>query len=65
MWVFHSDGQQFTVQNYDQLYVMILTAHKTTHCDMTYTVLKATLKLIQKNFFWRHKDDVVHLKANI
>ena len=28
-----------TVQNLDQLYVLVSFAHKTTCCDMTYTVL--------------------------
>ena len=35
---------QFTVQNLDQLYLLVSSAHKTTHRDMTYTMLKATLK---------------------
>ena len=39
------DGRQLTVQNLDQLYVVVSSAHKTTHCDMTCTVLKAMLKL--------------------
>ena len=39
-----SYGRQFTVQNLDQLYVPVSSAHKTTRHDMTYTVLKATLK---------------------
>ena len=42
---FLTDGRQCTVQNLDQLYVLISSAHKTTHHDMTYTVLKVTLKL--------------------
>ena len=33
-------GQQFTVQNLDQLYILVSSALPTTHCDMTYTVLK-------------------------
>ena len=33
---------QFTVQNLDQLYVLVSSALKTTRCDMTCTVLKAT-----------------------
>ena len=36
-------GRQFIVQNLDQLYALVSSAHKTTCCDMTYTVLKATL----------------------
>ena len=35
-------GQQFTVQNLDQLYVLVSSALPTTRCDMTCTVLKAT-----------------------
>ena len=31
-------GRQFTVQNLDHLYVLVSFAHKTTHCDMTYTM---------------------------
>ena len=38
-------GRQFIVQNLDQLYVLVSSAHKTTCSDMTCTVLKATLKL--------------------
>ena len=35
-------GRQFTVQNHDQLYVLVSSAHKTTHRDMTCTVLRVT-----------------------
>ena len=35
-----TDDQQFTVENVDQLYVLVSFARKTTHCDMTCTVLK-------------------------
>ena len=35
-------GRQFTVQNLDQLYVLVSSALPTTHRDMTCTVLKAT-----------------------
>ena len=34
-------GQQFTLQNLDQLYVLVSSGHKTTCRDMTCTVLKA------------------------
>ena len=38
------NGQQFIKQNLDQLYVFVLSAHKTIAChDMTYAVLKVTL----------------------
>ena len=37
-----ADGWQFTVQSLDQLYVLVSSAHKTAHHDMTCTVLKAT-----------------------
>ena len=37
-------GRQFTVQNFDQLYVLVSSAHKTTRRAMTYIVFKATLK---------------------
>ena len=40
-----TDGRQFTVQNFDQLYVLVSSAHKTTRCDITCTVLKATYTL--------------------
>ena len=39
-----TDGQKFTVENLDQLHVLVSSAHKTTRCDMTYTVLKVKLK---------------------
>ena len=32
-----------TQQNLNQLYVLVYLAHKTTHCDMTCTVLKGYL----------------------
>ena len=35
-------GRQFTVQNPDELYVLVSSALPTTHRDMTCTVLKAT-----------------------
>ena len=35
-------GPQFTVQNPDELYVLVSSALLTTHRDMTCTVLKAT-----------------------
>ena len=34
--VIASVGWQFTVQKLDQLYILVCTAHKTTHHDMTY-----------------------------
>ena len=38
-------GRRFTVQNLDQLCVLVSSAHKITHCDITHTnVLKVTLK---------------------
>ena len=37
-------GRKFTVQYLDQLYILVFSPYKTTHHDMTYTVLKATLK---------------------
>ena len=43
-WLFLTNGQQFTVQNFDQLYVLASSPHKTIFRDMTYTVLQATLK---------------------
>ena len=43
-WKLFTDGQQFTVQTLHQLYVLVALADKTTHCDMTYTVLKVMLK---------------------
>ena len=41
-WSLLIDCPQFTVQNFDQLYVLVFFAHKTTHPDLTCTVLKAT-----------------------
>ena len=35
-------GRQFTVQNPDELYVLVSSALPTTRHDMTCTVLKAT-----------------------
>ena len=35
---------QFTLQNFHQLYVVVSSAHKTSCCDMTHTVLEAALK---------------------
>ena len=43
-WLLLINGRQFTVQNLDQLYVPVSSAHKTTCPDMTYTVLKVMLK---------------------
>ena len=43
-WWFLTDGQHFSVQNFDRLYVLISSAHEFTRCDMTYTVLKGNLK---------------------
>ena len=40
-WSLLTDGREFTVQNLGQLYILVSSAHKTTHRDMTYTVLKA------------------------
>ena len=42
--VVFTDGWQFTVQNLDQLYVLVYFAHPTTRRDMTKTVLKVMLK---------------------
>ena len=39
-----TNGWQLTVQNLAQLYVLVASAPKNTHRDMTYTVLKVTLK---------------------
>ena len=39
-----TNGRQFTVQNLDQLYVLVSSVHKTSRPDMTCTVLKGTLK---------------------
>ena len=38
-WQLLNDGQQFTVQNVDQLYVLVSSAHKTTWRDITCTDL--------------------------
>ena len=35
---------QFTVQNLDQQYVLVSSGHKTTHHDMTCTVLNSDIK---------------------
>ena len=43
-WYLLTDGQPFTVQNLDQLYVLVSSAHKTTHRDMSYTELKVDVK---------------------
>ena len=37
-----TDGRQFSVQNLDQLYVLVSSAHKTTRRDLTCTVFKMT-----------------------
>ena len=34
------DGRQFRARNLDELYVQVFSADKTTHRDMTCTVLK-------------------------
>ena len=44
-WQLLTDGQRFTVQNTDRLYVVVSCVYKTTCHEITYTVLKATLKL--------------------
>ena len=41
-WQLLSVGRQFTVQNPNELYVLVSSALPTTRCDMTFTVLKAT-----------------------
>ena len=41
-WLLFADGWRFTVQNLDQLYVLVSSAHKTTRHHMTCTVLKGT-----------------------
>ena len=41
-WYLLAHGQQFTVQNLNQLYVLVSSTHKTTRDDMTCTVLKET-----------------------
>ena len=33
-----TSGLQFTVQNLDQLHVLVSSAHKTTRLDITYSV---------------------------
>ena len=45
-WWFLTHGRQFTVQNSDQLYVLVSSVHKTNYHDMTCKVFKATLNLI-------------------
>ena len=44
-WLLLTDGRQFTVQNLYQLYVLVSSAHKTTHQDMTGTMLLSKIKL--------------------
>ena len=41
-WWLLTNGQQFTVQNHDHLYVLVSSTHKTIRRDMTYTVQTAT-----------------------
>ena len=43
-WYLLTDGRQFTLQNLDQRYAQVSSAHKTVHRDMTCTVLKVILK---------------------
>ena len=43
-WQLLTAGRQFTVQNLDQLYVLVSSALPTTRRDMTCTVLEAMLK---------------------
>ena len=43
-WWLLTNGRQFTVQDLDQLYVLVYPAHKTTCRDIIYTVLKVPLK---------------------
>ena len=43
-WQLLTNRRQFTVQNFDQLYVLVSSGHKTTRHDMTCTVLKKMLK---------------------
>ena len=38
-----TNGRQFTVQNLDQLYVLVSSVYKTIRRNMTYTLLKRTL----------------------
>ena len=42
-------GWEFTLQNLDQLYVLVTSAQKTTCHDMTYTVLKVTKSKLRNN----------------
>ena len=42
--VAYTDVRHFIVQNPDQLHVLVSSVHKTTRRDITYTVLKMTLK---------------------
>ena len=37
VYMFLTNGWQFTVQNLDQLYLLVFSAHKTIHYDKTYT----------------------------
>ena len=37
-WKLLTEGQQFAVQNLDQLYVLVSSSHKTTHRDMICTL---------------------------
>ena len=39
-----TNGRQFTVQNLDQLYVLVSSAHKTARRDMTCTVFEVDVK---------------------
>ena len=41
-WLLLAVGRQFTVQNTDELYVLVSSALPSTRRDMTCTVLKAT-----------------------
>ena len=41
-WYFLTYGWQFTVQNLEQQYVLLSSDNKTTHRDMTCSVLQAT-----------------------
>ena len=43
--------QEFTVQNLDQLHVLVSSAHKTTHRNITYAVLNVILKCKNINFY--------------
>ena len=42
-WQVLAVGRQFTVQNFDRVYVLVSSALQTTRRDMTCTVLKVTL----------------------